>query len=995
MPDDDPTRKMHGHDSCSRGFFPWERGRNSKFIRYYVWQKGAHSTLPARAGSDDTSLFPAALPYPEAFSAEGKAVVGHERITLFAKAFLNFWVCWSNFVVLGCPDCRNATEARVGYKQLEDVRSCADGLLGEVKEFVKDLFCVEVMQMEGGRQTLEEALQMLQMSHACYGAPVTSAKAVLEKVSAAIPVQAERVAIPEKAGLVDPLAWLPPHRKAVLSDLSRLRRPEHLWREIVPACHRVPVSEEARLMAKLLANGMVSIFPESDLPKDSQGRLLTGGFFCVKKNSSEDRLIFDRRPENATMDRLDWAKLPAGACFCRVLLEPDEFLRGSGDDLRNFYYSLRLPENWKKYNAVGRRLPSFLVKQYGGDPNVPHRAVMRVLGMGDTNACDIAQGMHEFVLEQFGLLGSEYKLVYGQHVPQGNLLEGVYLDDLLVVHKVKEVATIPLHSPFVAPVPQDTDPDVVHVAAAEAAYAAAGLERATHKSFRFQTSFKAWGAELEGVKGTVGAPLAMKQQVWWLWNRVVCLGEATKCILQKLLGYTCFIFQYRREYFSLMHHIFKFVDGMADDSVMRIPSHILDEIRSIQVHFPFAKWNMRRWLDQSILATDATPTSAGATRALASARLAQELWKRSEIRGEAVRLDRSDGGVELAGLEEPKEPSRFGSAIAECLPWTVTASYTFRQTSHINLQECRALKKEIIRASADPSKKGSVQICLNDSRVVVGAFAKGRSFSFKLNGTLRGLLPYLTVSNIALALLWVETESNPADYSSRFKPLPRRHTPPKWMWKYDLQWCFPPGLEVFPGARCLAEACLKGGIPMHRAVDDLWGLDVFDSWIDELILSGRVGFVWLAPPCSGRELGDALWKRALALAQLAISVGIPFFLERPAKSKAWLMDETQAFLSRTGHRLHQVQWCAYADHERNGCPVPRPSKIYSSAQWLPFILHQCPGSHIHGPLPRGSWSKIAASYPLGFCQLFVQALRRWHGAPSKYRAVSALSTKLA
>ena len=201
VPDDDPTRKMHGHDPCSRGFFPWERGRNSKFIRYYVWQKGAHSTLPARAGSDDTSLFPAALPYPEAFSAEGKAVVGHERITLFAKAFLNFWVCWSNFVVLGCPDCRNATEARVGYKQLEDVRSCADGLLGEVKEFVKDLFCVEVMQMEGGRQTLEEALQMLQMSHACYGAPVTSAKAVLEKVSAAIPVQAERVASRKKPDL--------------------------------------------------------------------------------------------------------------------------------------------------------------------------------------------------------------------------------------------------------------------------------------------------------------------------------------------------------------------------------------------------------------------------------------------------------------------------------------------------------------------------------------------------------------------------------------------------------------------------------------------------------------------------------------------------------------------------------------------------------------------------------------------------------------------------
>ena len=60
---------------------------------------------------------------------------------------------------------------------------------------------------------------------------------------------------------------------------------------------------------------MVVLLPEKDLPSDSQGNFLCGGFFCVPKNELEDRLIFDRRPENATMERVIWAELPAGACF--------------------------------------------------------------------------------------------------------------------------------------------------------------------------------------------------------------------------------------------------------------------------------------------------------------------------------------------------------------------------------------------------------------------------------------------------------------------------------------------------------------------------------------------------------------------------------------------------------------------------------------------------------------------------------------------------------
>ena len=91
-------------------------------------------------------------------------------------------------------------------------------------------------------------------------------------------------------------------------------------------------------MKKLLECNMVKLVPES------------GGFFCVPKNEDEDRLIFDRWPENSTMERVVWARLPSGACFNRMRLNPKQKIRGSGDDLQNFYYTLKLPDEWQ-YNS--------------------------------------------------------------------------------------------------------------------------------------------------------------------------------------------------------------------------------------------------------------------------------------------------------------------------------------------------------------------------------------------------------------------------------------------------------------------------------------------------------------------------------------------------------------------------------------------------------------------------------------------------------------------
>ena len=167
---------------------------------------------------------------------------------------------------------------------------------------------------------------------------------------------------------------------------------------------------------------------------------------------------------------------------------------------------------------------------------------------------------------------------------------------------------------------------------------------------------------------------------------MVAQGWASKAVLQKINGFLAFAFQFRRELFCLQHRIYNYVSGMHAAKSVRLPGFVVDELRSLSLHLAFAQWNMRRRLGASILAIDATPASGGAVRAEAPERLVEELWRRSEIRGAPVRLDRAE--VDF-GKEIPAEASQFASTCAECLPWAEVARYTFRETSHINLQEAR------------------------------------------------------------------------------------------------------------------------------------------------------------------------------------------------------------------------------------------------------------------------------------------------------------------
>lgn len=970
-------RRLHASPPPGPCFkHPALEGPNSKFLRYFSWFEDIQGTLPVRTGND-VPLFPAVLPFPEASFVE--EVNGDDQALLWwSKAFVNTFVAWGNFVVLGCPELgSSALEPRVFHRA--DVQQFSEKLLGEVVEFASVELIFGSLSCSGKRSVLEE---MLRLNFASYGVGQVPAPA------GALPVAADRVAVPEHAGMVDPLDWLPPGQAAVVENLEELRLPEAAWGEEVVACHRVPQEHEADLARKLLSTGMAQLVRESDLPRTSEGHLLCGGLFSVGKDQKHDRLIYDRRPENRTMPHLGWEALPSGACFVRMRLEPHEFVRGSGDDLKNFYYMLKLPAGWVRYNPVGRRVAKEVVREFGGDVAQDHRLCFRVLGMGDKNACSIAQATHESILQRHGLLQAEHKLVYGQHVPASDLWEGIYLDDLLITLKVSMPYEIPLDGSFVPPEPQDQDLDMVHAKRAEAAYEEAKLPRALQKSFRAQVYFKAWGAEVDGINGQVGAPVDVRRQLWWLIAQMLASGRTSKEALEKLGGFIAFIFQFRREFFSLLHHFYVFAAKLEPQKVVRLPGYIADELRSVALHLPLASWHMRTRLSASLLATDATPSSGGAVRATMTPALASELWRRSEIKGAALRLDPETDPL----LENPPiEASKFAASISPCLRWHVCGSYAFRKTHHINLQEGRALKREIVRFASDPGNLDSVQIALNDSMVVVGAVSKGRSSSFRLNGILRSMVPYLAFGRVSLALLWVETLANLADWPSRFKPLPAPCPPRPWMERFWITAAKPPvGWELFAATGGITNAYRHLGWDMLEPAGTPSQLDVFGHQAKKTLSEGGVDWVWMSPP------GDALtgrwtaentegpcprarqagyqsrcWECALELAGILADRGGHFVIVHPRRSQAWRHRCTELFLRREGVKLHR--WDAYAPSFE---PVPQQSMtVMSNAPWLPLPLRSCSRDHRRARPLAGSLA--SRPVPRGFFQDLAEAHAAW------------------
>ena len=111
-----------------------------------------------------------------------------------------------------------------------------------------------------------------------------------------------------------------------------------------------------------------------------------------------------------------------------------------------------------------------------------------------------------------------------------------------------------------------------------------------------------------------------------------------------------------------------------------------------------------------------------------------------------------------------------------------------------------------------------------DSAVCVGAFSKGRSSSFRLNGILRAFSGHCILAGIELALIWISTKANPADFPSRLRSLPPPLAPPAaFRPHFNHRSISRKGLELFAGAGIITSVFREGGWAMAAPMDIKYG----------------------------------------------------------------------------------------------------------------------------------------------------------------------------
>ena len=118
--------------------------------------------------------------------------------------------------------------------------------------------------------------------------------------------------------------------------------------------------------------------------------------------------------------------------------------------------------------------------------------------------------------------------------------------------------------------------------------------------------------------------------------------------------------------------------------------------------------------------------------------------------------------------------------------------FKFKKPGHINVNETRTFKSLIKSlAKTDPDTRS---VALLDSRVTIGAAAKGRSSSYAISRVLQGTIPYIVGGGLFLGCLHCYSAENRADDPSRDRPVrPPSREQPAWLielqqgktWRFD------------------------------------------------------------------------------------------------------------------------------------------------------------------------------------------------------------------
>ena len=429
------------------------------------------------------------------------------------------------------------------------------------------------------------------------------------------PVKPNRMSLPEQAGIIDPRQFLKsPHLEQFVSMIKDIPM-THSEQPPIKGCFKVEDQDLNQVYKNLLRSGVAALLPSELAVKDQDGRVITGGLFAVNHKEHSDRIILDRRPFNQLERRLVWAKLPHGSLLTQIILPPHFSIRGSGDDLSDYFYLLKRNQNWLPRNAIGEVFDGEGFEEFGGRKGSRYLLSFCVIAMGDLNAVDIAQQVHIEILKDCHCMQPGEVLAYKQPIPASHCYEGLYIDDHIVIQVVPKKQKREKGARF---------RDEVIIEASRAKYQEEGIPTSKKKSFNKAGNFVAWGTEVDSASGRVGAPLAKLRQLGKVLTQVLELAKVSKKMLRQVVG-LIHPFMHRRNLMCLLQETFVWIETLEDHESAKLPPAVKEELVWCALCLPVAEANIRWEVSSRVGCSDASLTGGGRAATLTLPSVAQTL----------------------------------------------------------------------------------------------------------------------------------------------------------------------------------------------------------------------------------------------------------------------------------------------------------------------------------------------------------------------------------
>ena len=546
--------------------------------------------------------------------------------------------------------------------------------------------------------------------------------------------------------------------------------PQEGTEEPPPVKIHCSVREKMALFRKLDACDRLGMVPESHVLPGYQA-----GLFCVGKDLTHDRLIFDSRPFNTLEVPLGrWVRAMAAiGPVLDIQLEPSETCIVSGTDLRDFYYGFIINEERLARNSlVGpvdpRDFRGFRCHRPELEQHQRCYLCLQTLAMGDSQAVELAQTAHLGILVQAGLLDEHNLVAMDLSIPRERFFGGVVIDDLILFEKL-------LNNDVDSSRVTKMSREVMEKALSE--YQRVGLLPHPKKTFYENTQAEFWGCQFDGVRGTVQANLKRVIPVVAVTQRVVSMGVCSVGLLEALVGSWTAICLFRRRLLSIFSVVYAAADSgeRRRTDVLRLSLELKEELMLLLGLVPLAVTLLKIPNSSKLYCSDASDWGVGVTAAPLDPVLAREVHRHklkksvwAKLLSPVKALARRKG---LLPADDELPDGQLLSShplwieLASALPFTEVCRERAREGLHINILELRGM----LRAEREAARESFPQrfFSLADSQVALGVWTKGRSSSIALNQELQQSLSFHLGCGMFGNTGFIPTEVNTADDPTR------------------------------------------------------------------------------------------------------------------------------------------------------------------------------------------------------------------------------------